>query len=210
MASTAAHFTSAETLAVPFNVNVHVFFLLPPLEQAPDQMASRPLLTESVMLVPGANSACIEPPTATLIPDGLDVTRSPLRPLAVTVRATFVGGGGGGGTAGFTHKGVSTVRPPAVAKIVIPVDCVTVATGTVNAMFVSPAGTVIVAGTVAIGLLLDSDAVNPPAGAGLDTARIAIVEVPPVTTFGNMPMLNSAAGGGGGSTPIETVREEPL
>ena len=73
------------TVAVPVNVNVHVFVLLPPLEQAPDHIASRPFETLSVMDVPVANGADPVLPTATLIPAGLDVTRSPLRPLAVTV-----------------------------------------------------------------------------------------------------------------------------
>ena len=79
------HFTSAVTAALPFSVNVHVFLLLPPLEQAPDQIASRPLVTLSVIEVPVVNAADPELPTLTLIPAGDDVTRSPLRPDAVTV-----------------------------------------------------------------------------------------------------------------------------
>ena len=73
------------TDAVPVSVNVHVLLLLPPLEQAPDQMALRPLETRSVIDVPVANDAEALLPTATSIPAGLEVTRSPLRPLAVTV-----------------------------------------------------------------------------------------------------------------------------
>jgi len=72
-------------VAAPESVNVQVFALLPPLEQAPDQIASRPFETLSVIDVPVANDADPVLPTATLIPAGLDVTRSPLRPLAVTV-----------------------------------------------------------------------------------------------------------------------------
>ena len=73
------------TVAVPVNVNVQVFVLLPPLEQAPDQMASRPFETVSVIAVPVVNDADPVLPTATLIPTGVEVTRSPLRPVAVTV-----------------------------------------------------------------------------------------------------------------------------
>ena len=69
-------------------VNVQVLVLLPPLEQAPDQMASRPFVTLSVINVFVAKPAEPVLPTVTLIPAGLDVTRSPLRPLAVTVRVT--------------------------------------------------------------------------------------------------------------------------
>ncbi len=79
------HCTLAVIVAAPVNVNVHVFVLFPPLEQAPDQIASRSFETLSVMDVPVAKDADPVLPTATLIPAGLDVTRSPLRPLAVTV-----------------------------------------------------------------------------------------------------------------------------
>jgi len=82
-------------VAAPVSVNVHVFVLFPPLEQAPDQMASRPFVTLSVICVLVANDADPLLPTATLIPAALDVTRSPLRPVAVTVDVAFVGGGEG-------------------------------------------------------------------------------------------------------------------
>jgi len=65
-------------------VNEHDRCFDPPLEQAPDQTASRPLATLRVILVPPANDAEPVLPTLTLIPDGLEVTRSPLRPDAVT------------------------------------------------------------------------------------------------------------------------------
>ncbi len=73
------------TDAVPVNVNVQLFVLFPPLEQAPDQIASRPFETLSVIAVPVENDADPVLPTATLIPAGLEVTRSPLRPVAVTL-----------------------------------------------------------------------------------------------------------------------------
>ena len=73
------------TAAVPESVNVHVLVLLPPLEHAPDQMAERPLLTLRVIDVPTANDAEPLVPVAALMPAGLDVTRSPPRPEAVTV-----------------------------------------------------------------------------------------------------------------------------
>ena len=70
------------------SVRVQLFVLFPPLEQAPDQTASRPFETLSVIEVPEENDADPVLPTATLIPAGLDVTRSPLRPVAVTVSVT--------------------------------------------------------------------------------------------------------------------------
>ena len=76
--------TFADTEAVPVIVNVHVFVFLP-LEQAPDQIASRPFVTLSVIDAPVVNDADPELPVATLMPAGLEVTRSPSLPLAVTV-----------------------------------------------------------------------------------------------------------------------------
>jgi hypothetical protein len=56
-----------------FSVNVQLRLLLPPLEHAPDQMASRPLLTFSVIAAPIANDAEPVLPTVTVMPAGLDV-----------------------------------------------------------------------------------------------------------------------------------------
>jgi hypothetical protein len=84
------HCTFAVTDPLALSVNVQLRVLLPPLEHAPDQIASRPLLTVRVIAVPVANDAEPLLPTLTLMPAGLDVMRSPLRPLAVTVRVLFV------------------------------------------------------------------------------------------------------------------------
>ena len=80
--------TEAAPVMVMVMVKVHVFTLLPPLEHAPDQIVLRPLETVSVTEVPAANVADPVLPTATLIPAGLEVTRSPLLPVAVTVNVT--------------------------------------------------------------------------------------------------------------------------
>jgi hypothetical protein len=85
------HCTLAVTVALAVNVNVQVFVLFPPLEQAPDQMTSRLFVARSVIPVPMANDAEPVLPTATLIPVGVDVTRSPLRPVAVTVSVAVCG-----------------------------------------------------------------------------------------------------------------------
>ena len=98
------HCTFAVTDAALLIVNVQLLVLLPPLEQAPDQIASRPLEMLNVTLAPDVNAAEPLLPTATLMPAGADMTRSPLRPVAVTVSVTVCGGGGGGAA-------VVTVRP---------------------------------------------------------------------------------------------------
>ena len=86
---------------------MQVFALFPALEHAPDQTASRPFVALRVIDVPVANDAEALLPTATLMPAGLDVTRSPLRPVAVTVTVAV------------------RVTPPALAVIVTGVDVVT-------------------------------------------------------------------------------------
>src|SRR4051812_4322215 len=79
------HCTLAVTDALAASVKVQLLRLLPALEQAPDQTASRPFDTVSVIAAPTVNDADPALPTATLNPAGLDVTRSPLRPVAVSV-----------------------------------------------------------------------------------------------------------------------------
>jgi hypothetical protein len=81
----------AVTAALAFKVNVHVFVLLPPLEHTPDQMTSRLLVALSEIVVPMANDAEPVLPTATLMPAGFEVTRSPPRPVAVTVSVAACG-----------------------------------------------------------------------------------------------------------------------
>ena len=136
---------------------MHVLCFAPALEQAPDQIASRPLATLSVIDVPVANDADPLLPTLTLIPVGLDVTRSPLRPLAVTVSVAFCGGGGGG-AAGDTVRVAVLVPPLKVAVIVTVVDVLTALVDTLKAATWLAACTVTVDGTLAIDeLLLESD-----------------------------------------------------
>lgn len=67
-------------------MNVQVLVFLPPLEQAPDQMAFRLAETESVRLVPILKYALEETLLVTArIPGGLEETDSLLRPVADTV-----------------------------------------------------------------------------------------------------------------------------
>ncbi len=80
--------TFTVTDAAPVIVNVHDFVLLPPLEHATDQMASLPFETLSLIEVPVVNDAEPELPTATLMPVGVEVTRSPVRPVALTLSVT--------------------------------------------------------------------------------------------------------------------------
>jgi hypothetical protein len=93
-------------------VNVQVFVLLPPLEHAPDQIASRLLLTLSVIEVPTPNAAEPLLPTDTLMPAGFDVTRSPLRPVADTVSVAVAVPPPLSPDAGLTESVALRVTPP--------------------------------------------------------------------------------------------------
>lgn len=126
--------------ASPFSVNLHVFVFCPPLEQAPDQMASRPSETLSVITVPGANDPEPEVPVATLIPAGLEVTRSPPLPLAVTLRVAVPLGAGAGAETGFSVRLAERVTPPPETEIVTTVCVVTSVVEMLKPPAVLPAG----------------------------------------------------------------------
>jgi len=136
---------------------VHVLVFEPLLEQAPDQITSRPSEAVNVTELPTANEAEPLLPVATLIPTGLDVMRSPPRPVAVTVSVAVCCGGG----AGATVRLVVAVVPLYVAERVTAVDVLTVDVVTAKVAELAPAATVTLAGTAAAALLLDSEIVAP-------------------------------------------------
>jgi len=185
--------TFAATDAAPVSVNAQLLALFPPLEQAPDQIASRPFETVSVIDVPVVNGADPVLPTATLIPTGLDVTLSPPRPVAVTVSVAVAAGG-------VTVNAAVRVTPAAVAVMVATVDAVTDVVPMVRVALVAPAATVTLAGTVAAALLLESVTPNPPAGAADVNVTVPCANVPPATLAGLTETAVSEAGGGGGIT----------
>jgi hypothetical protein len=199
------------TVALPFNVNVHVFVLLPPLEHAPDQMASRLFVTRSVIDVPVAKDAEPVVPTLTLIPVGVDVTRSPLRPVAVTVNVDDC-------TVGFTVSVVVRVLLPYAAVMVTGVAAVTAVVLAVKVALAAPPATITFEGTETAACPLESDTEAPPAGAPADSNTVPCEDEPPVTLVGLTLTLCSVAsgggGGGGGDPPGVTVsvavRVEPL
>ena len=194
--------TLAVTEALAVRVNVQVLALFPPLEQAPDQMASRPFETVSVIDVPVVKDADPVVPTATLIPAGVEVTLSPLRPVAVTVSVPVWAGAG----AGVTVNTALRVAPPKEPLIVDEVDAVTAGVLTVNVALVAPAGTVTLAGTDAAVLLLESDTTAPPLGAALVKVAVPVAEPPPVTVDGLRVIALRLAGGGTGLTVSVAVR----
>ena len=155
--------------------------LLPPLEQAPDQIASRPLETRSVTEVPTAKVADCVVPTVTLMPAGVEVMRSPLRPDADTVSVTVSAGGGEAVTVTVAVR----LTPSYVAVTTSDVSVATLLVVTVKPIAVVPEPTVTLAGTLATpGLLLDNDTIAPPDGAPPESITNADVSAPPITLEG--------------------------
>jgi len=140
----------AVTDAFPFNVNVQLFRLVPPLEQAPDQMTSRPPASLNLIEEPTANDADPVLPTTTLSPLGLEVMCSPLRPLAVTVTVAVWDGGGGDELSGFTVNCADCVTPPPVTEIVTTVVVVTCDVKILKPPAIVPLGTITLLFTLAI------------------------------------------------------------
>src|SRR5579859_245785 len=130
-----AYCTFAVTDAFAFNVSVQVLALLPLLEHAPPQIASRPLVTLSVTAVPGANCADPVLPVATLRPVGFERMRSPLRPPAVTASDMVVGA-----TTGFRVRAAERVTPPPETEMVASVCVLTGVVLMKNPPVVLPAG----------------------------------------------------------------------
>ena len=160
--------------------------LLPPLEHAPDQIARRPPLTDKVTDVPTVNDAEPLLPVVTLIPAGLDVIRSPLRPVAFTVSVALCGGGGGGGgaDADVTVRLAVFVTAFNVAVIVTGVDVVTLLVEIAKTALCEPAGTVTLAGTAATpALLLESATLVAVVAAAARTTAPCALE-PPATVAG--------------------------
>ena len=154
-------------------------------------------------------------PVATLIPAGLDVTRTPLRPVALTVSAAVCGGGGGGGGGGadpdVTVSVVVFVIALSVAESVTGVDPVTLLVAMSNTAVWEPEGTVTLAGTDATpGLLLDRLTVVA-VDAAIARTTTPCAAVPPVTLDGLVVKLDSVLSDDpGGFTVSVADRVDPL
>jgi hypothetical protein len=139
-----------------------------------------------------------------LIPAGLEVARSPLRPVAVTVSVAVPVAAGGA-----TVSAAVRVTPAALAVMVTTVDAGTDAVAMVTVALVAPAATVTLPGTVAAVLLLVSVTPNPPAGAADVNVTVPCADVPPVTLVGLTETADNEAGGGGGVTLSVAVLVAP-
>jgi hypothetical protein len=192
----ASYLILAVTDAFVFSVNLQVLADWPPLEHAPLQTALRPFETVSVMDVPVLNDADMLLPDATLRPAGLEVTRTPERPLAVTVSDAVW-------AAGVKVKVAVREMPPALAVIVTGVLAVTGLVVTVKSAVLDPGCTVTVpeAGTAADVLLLETATGKPPAGAGPVRMTTACDGEPPMTMLG-VTVTPWRVGGGGAAVKV--------
>src|SRR6185503_5394134 len=86
--------------------------------------------------------------------------------------------------------------------MVADVALVTVRVVMVKFALVAPALTVTLAGTIALGLLLDRATVAPPVGAALVNVTVPCDVLPPVTVVGFKVSAERLAGGGGGGTGL--------
>jgi hypothetical protein len=130
------------------------------------------------MDVPVENGADPVLPTETLIPAGLEVILSPLRPVAVTVSVAVWAGG-------VTVSVAVLVIPPAAAVIVTGVDAATAAVVIVNVALALPAVIVTLAGTAAMPALpLVSVTANPPVGAADVSVTVPWDDAPPTMLVG--------------------------
>jgi hypothetical protein len=191
-------------------VNVQLFVLLPPLEQAPDHIASRPFDTVRLMDVPTANDADPVLPVATLMPAGADETRSPLRPLAVTVRVADCGGGGG--DADVTVRVAVFVTPFNEAEIVTGVEALTPVVEMAKTAVCEPVGTTTLAGTAATPGLALASATDTLAVAAAARTTAPCAPDPPETLVGLSDRFVSVASAPGvfGVTVSVAVRVVPL
>src|SRR5438132_8356826 len=185
-------------------VNVQVFTLFPPLEHAPDQITARPFDAVSVIEVPVVNDAEPVLPTATLIPAGLEVMRSPLRPVAVTDSVAVCVGGG----CGFTVSVAVALAPPKAPPTVTGVAAVTPVVVTPKFALVAPGATVTLAGTPAtVVLLLDNVTMAPPVGAAAVKVTVPVLGAPPTTLVGLTVTEDRVGAAGAGLTVSTAVRE---
>lgn len=190
-------------MALPFTTKVQVLVFCPALEHAPDQMAERPLLALKVIELLLAKLADWLLPTATLIPAGLDVTRSPARPLALTLKVARP-------ATGLSVSAAVRVTPANAAEIVAEVDAATGLVLTVKLALVAPAGTLITAGRLIAFELLASETAAPPLGAAALSVTVPVAALPPIRLAGLSDNAdNNAAPAAEGVTVNSACRPVP-
>ena len=86
--------------------------------------------------------------------------------------------------------------------MVTEVEAVTVLVFTVNVALAAPAGTVTVAGTVAADILLESETVALPYGAGPLSITVPVEGEPPVTLVGFSVTEDNVGDPGPGPPPL--------
>lgn len=107
-------------------------------------------------------------------------------------------------TGGLIASGTDADAPFAAAEIVAEIADVTALVVTLNVAEFAPAATVIVAGTLAALLLLETVTETPAAGAGPESVTVAETFVPPVAVAG-VRLIESGTAAATASVPLLVV-----
>src|SRR6059036_406021 len=117
-----------------------------------------------------------------------------------TVERTGPGGGGGAAGGGLRFR-AARMNTPSVPVMMTCVGTPTTLVFTVKVAMVVPAGTVMLAGTVAAARLLESVTTDPPAAAGKSSVTVP-VETPPPTRLEGVKKRLEIDGGFTNSRPL--------
>jgi len=146
-------------------------------------------------------------------PVSVTVAGTLLPPLAVAlVTPASVSDASCGPAFGFgaMSRNACFVLAPELPVMVADVKLLTALVPTVNVVALLPAAMVTLAGTCAAGLLLDSEIVAPPTGAGVTSPTVPSTEPPAVVDVGFMPNANSDGIAGTSGSMRRTAACSPL
>src|SRR5215831_18598551 len=180
-------------------LTVKVALVLPAATVTLAGTLAAPLLLDSATCAPPAGAG----PLSVTVPVE-DPSNPPTTLLGLKVSEETVGSGGG-----ITVSEADRLTPPKDAEMVTVVEVDTVLVLTVKVALVFPAATVMLAGTLAAPLLLDSVTCAPPAGAGPLSVTVPVDDCAPPVTLVGFSVSEETVGRGGGITVSEADRLTP-
>ena len=161
-----------------------------------------PLLLESRTFAPPRGAG----PLNVTVP--VEDCKPPITLVGLSVSEERVGTGG---AAGVTVSEAVLVAPLKAAVMVTVAAEATVLVLTTNVALVAPAAIVMLGGTLAAPLLLESATCAPPVEAGPLNVTVPVEEFPPTTLVGFSESEERVGGGGGAAVTVsEAVLVAPL